>query len=247
MQRLKLYWRIIALSVIIVVGCQTSPGGRNYPVDLKWVRQSVEHQAICIQTYRAAWQAVKSQAKSLDKDWAVVLDVDETALDNSRYQEILFEERKDFPYYWDEWVKREECPPVAGVKAFIDSVRSLGRFAHVVYITNRNAPLEEATRNNLQKAGLWQENDVLLCQQSRQDSKETRRREVIQGTGRCEGMGERMIMALVGDQLGDMEVYPTNVPADEYKNHYQISSQWGTKYFILPNPMYGYWVNNYSR
>jgi predicted secreted acid phosphatase len=60
-------------------------------------------------------------------------------------------------------------------------------------------------------------------------------------------MGERVIIALVGDQLGDMEAYPSNVPIDEFKDYYETLSEWGGKYFILPNPMYGYWVNNYLR
>lgn len=236
------------LLFIFLSGCQSTPSpASKYPVDLKWVRQSVEFEAICLQTYRAAWESVKTQAASVQQDWAVVLDVDETALDNSRYQEILFEQNREFPYYWDDWVREEACPVIPGVKAFLDSVRSLGKFAHVVYITNRNGPLEEATRNNLQKTGLWQEGDVLLCQQSRQDTKEIRRNEVIQGTGRCEGLGKRTLLALIGDQLGDMEAYPSDILPGEYKSYYRDSDKWGSKYFMLPNPMYGYWVGGYSR
>lgn len=239
---------IITLFFIIISGCQSAPSPTaRYPVDLMWVRQSVEFEAICLQTYRAAWESIKFRAALLQQDWAVVLDVDETALDNSRYQEILFEQNREFPYYWDDWVREEACPPIPGVKAFLDSVRSLGKFAHVVYITNRNAPLEEATRNNLQKAGLWQDGDVLLCQQSKEDTKEIRRNEVISGTGRCEGMGNRTLLALIGDQLGDMEAYPADVPTGEYKGYYRDSDKWGTQYFMLPNPMYGYWARGYAR
>lgn len=245
---MKFNYQALMLLALLFAACQTTPSPTpKYPTELKWVKYSVEYEAICVQTYRAAWQEVKSRAASLQENWAVVLDVDETALDNFRYQEILFEQRKDFPYYWDEWVLREECPPIPGVKAFLDSVRSLGKYAHVVYITNRNAPLEEATRNNLQKAGLWQEGDVLLCQQSHDDTKEIRRQEVIRGTGRCAGMGERLIIALIGDQLGDVEEYPHNISPDKYKNYYLNSAKWGASYFILPNPLYGYWIRDYAR
>lgn len=247
---MRLFKFLLSLTVLYIFlsGCgSTLPPASKYPVDLMWVRQSVEFEAICLQTYRAAWESVKSRAVLLEQDWAVVLDVDETALDNSRYQEILFEQNREFPYYWDDWVREEACPPIPGVKAFLDSVRSLGKFAHVVYITNRNAPLEEATRNNLQKVGLWQEGDVLLCQQSREDTKEIRRNEVTRGTGRCEGLGKRTLLALIGDQLGDMEAYPAGVQTGEYKNYYRDSDKWGIQYFMLPNPMYGYWVRGYSR
>ena len=141
----------------------------------------------------------------------------------------------------------ENCPPVPGVKAFIDSVRSLGERAHVVYITNRNINLEEATYNNLREVGLWEEGDVLMCQKGRPDTKEIRRNEVTTGTGRCEGMGERLIIARIGDQVGDMEVYPENLPVEKYKEFFAKSGKWGTEYFMLPNPMYGYWTRGYTR
>lgn len=236
-------------AVFLLSGCQKiQPGShQEYPVELKWQRYSVEYQAVCLQVYRQAWQHVKRRAATLQEDWAVVLDVDETVLDNTRYQEILFEENRDFPYYWNEWVKEEKCPAVSGANIFIDSVRTLGEFAHVVYITNRNAPLEESTRNNLIKTGLWQQGDVLLCQQSHADTKEVRRQEVLTGAGRCEGMGPRKIIALIGDQLGDVAAYPRGVAADDYRHYYRKSPQWGVQYFILPNPMYGYWFSNYKR
>lgn len=244
---MRLFISSLSLTVFLIVlpGCHSSVS--KYPVDLMWVRQSVEFEAICIQTYRAAWESVKSRAASVQQDWTVVLDVDETVLDNSRYQEILFEQNRDFPYYWDDWVREEACPAIPGVKAFLDSVRSLGKFAHVVYITNRNAPLEESTRNNLQKVGLWREGDVLLCQKGKEDTKEIRRNEVMLGTGRCDGMGKRTLLVLIGDQLGDVAAYPPDVLPGEYKNYYHNSDKWGSQYFLLPNPMYGYWVGGYSR
>ena len=109
----------LSLFCLILIGCQTasSDAERKYPVELTWQRFSVEYQALCLQTYHLAWEAVKSRTASMDKDWAVVLDVDETVLDNSRYQEILHEKNEKFNYYWDGWVKEENCPPVPGAKA----------------------------------------------------------------------------------------------------------------------------------
>lgn len=248
------------IAATIFSGCHTAPAPvpttapAPVPVtqpalEVQWMRQSVEYDAICIQTYRAAWQAVKAQAAVLQEDWAVVLDVDETVLDNSRYQEILYEQKRQFDYAsWDEWVQRRECPPVPGAKAFLDSVRTLGRFAHIVYITNRKAHLDEPTRENLRQTGLWRDDDVLLCQRDGQDSKEARRQEVLNGTGRCEGRGKRLIIALVGDQLLDMEPYPEgiSISPENFKAHYRHSPYWNTRYFMLPNPMYGYWVDGYK-
>lgn len=256
------YWKLLfipAFCAVLVSSCQTSSSAPAdnapvIPLDVRWVRQSVEYQALCTQVYRLAWQSVKQQSAGLERDWVVVLDVDETALDNSRYQEIIYEERQEFPYFWDEWVLQQECPPVPGVKAFIDSVRTLGPHAHIAYITNRNAPLEDATRANLKAVGLWQEGDVLLCQQSQEDSKEIRRNELRSGTGRCAGLGEKKIIALIGDQIGDMEAYPEQDESaghpswnDQLRSYYLDLEKWGTRYFILPNPMYGYWERGYQR
>ena len=115
--------------LLFAAGCQTSSTEEPavYPIELKWVRHSIEYQSMCLQTYQAAWKAVKARSATLSRDWAVVLDVDETALDNSRYQEILYEKSEAFPFYWDGWVMEENCPPVPGVKAFIDSVPGFRR------------------------------------------------------------------------------------------------------------------------
>ncbi|NIT60622.1 MAG: hypothetical protein GWN00_31795 [Aliifodinibius sp.] len=244
----KIFLPITLLTFFLTISCEQNqePQNRQLPLDVKWVRQSVEYQAICLQTYHAAWQLVKSRAANLQNEWAVVLDVDETTLDNSRYQEILFDKNISFPEYWNQWVKREECPPIPGVKSFIDSVRTLGGQAHVVYITNRDTALEEATRNNLKKADLWREGDVLLCRRDKQDTKEVRRQEVITGTGRLEGQGKRTIIALIGDQVNDMDSYPADATIEELRSRYAKSTKWGIEYFMLPNPMYGYWVNNYK-
>ena len=253
---------ILLISFSLLFGCHTTrtqveapapisqieTPAPNYPTELKWVRQSVEYEAICIEVYRMAWQAVKKQTANLNEDWVVILDVDETALDNSRYQEILYEKNERYPFYWDGWVLEENCPPVPGVKAFIDSVRSLGKYAHVAYITNRKAKNEAATRNNLKKVDLWQDGDILLCQNNtteRRDTKTIRREEVQTGTGRCDGLGEKQIIALIGDQLGDFTSYPTDVPIEKYREYFQKLPEWGVKYFMLPNPMYGAWLRNY--
>ena len=237
---------LFILTALVSAGYLLGESSSPLPNDVKWVRYSIEYPALCIQTYRAAWQSVKQQAAQLQEDWAVVLDIDETVLDNSRYQEILHEQQKDYPYYWDEWVLREECPPVPGVRAFLDSVRNLGKYAHVVYITNRKQKLEAATLSNLKKTGLWQEGDLLLCRIDRSDTKEIRRQEVINGTGRCEGMGPRRIIALIGDQLADFMEYPPNGKVLDQKEALIASPGWGVSYFVLPNPMYGYWVQGYQ-
>jgi predicted secreted acid phosphatase len=60
-------------------------------------------------------------------------------------------------------------------------------------------------------------------------------------------MGKRRIIAFIGDQLGDMELYPPDISPADYLAHYSKTGKWGSEYFMLPNPQYGYWVNDYQR
>lgn len=243
--------RKFVLVFLLLAACShTRPepdvGQTLLPLDIRWVRETVEYVAICEQVYRMGWQAVKAAAAQQTGDWVVVLDVDETVLDNSMYQVEISRRGEPFTAAsWDKWVWREEATPVPGAKAFLDSVRSLGPRAHIAFITNREATQEAPTIRNLQAYGLWRDGDVILCRRDRSDSKEIRRQEVRQGTGRCEGLGPRQIVALFGDQLFDMEERPAGLSVPELIRHYSGKDEWGTRYFMLPNPMYGYWERGY--
>ncbi len=220
----------------------------DVPRDIRWVRSSIEYQLLCRQTYRSAWEFVKSRTRSLRSDWAVILDVDMTVLDNSDFQEKLHRENRRFPDGWDEYVREADSPPVPGAVTFVDSVRSLGDHAHIVYITNRSGKLEEPTRENLKKAGLWENGDVLICERlmkDRPDTKAIRRDEVMKGIGRCDGMGERLIVALIGDELQDVTDRPSELSLEGLKKYYSRPENRGENCFILPNPMYGNWMAGY--
>lgn len=218
----------------------------NLSKEIRWVRQSVEYAAVCKQTYFAAWRAVKSMAPAQQGDWAVVLDIDETVLDNSQYQVELFERGESFSYAtWNRWVERKESAAVPGVKAFLDSVRAIGPHAHVAFITNRDAKLDPATEGNLKALGLWGDGDVLMGRRERADTKEVRRQEVITGTGRCEGLGTRTIIALIGDQVGDFFEPEDGLGFEELKTQVLENPDFGVRFFALPNPMYGDWERGY--
>src|SRR6266542_5713758 len=52
----------------------------------KYVRDSEEYAALARQVYRSAGDAVDRARSAAPGPWAVVLDIDETTLDNSTYQ-----------------------------------------------------------------------------------------------------------------------------------------------------------------
>jgi len=172
--------------------------------------------------------------------WAVVLDIDETTLDNSTYQM----ERAVYGLAfgsdsWNAWVLRREAPAVPGVKRFVDRVRAAG--GHVAWISNRDAALTDAIRANLAMVGVWSDDDR-LCGIKPQYPKSQRRREVVTGTGDCSWSNTPMrVLAFVGDQLGDFPAAAEMIPGTGSDDAF------GTTCFLLPNPMYGEWVSRVTR
>ncbi|MFQ5640065.1 MAG: HAD family acid phosphatase [bacterium] len=240
--------QILAILILIYslsAACAQEP--KKLPNDIKWMTKSIEYSAICMQTYRNAWQAVKDAAESQTQNWVVVLDIDETVLDNSPYAIQLYENSKPFTEEsWAKWVYREEAALVPGAKAFIDSVRTLGPKAHIAYITNRLSEYDHATKQNLKKYGLFQEDDILLARMGSEDTKENRRRCLETGTDRCKKNGPCVILALVGDHIRDfVPVYGSKNVFQYWNNDLKEDTNWGKKYFMLPNPNYGAWQRDY--
>jgi 5'-nucleotidase (lipoprotein e(P4) family) len=198
---------------------------------LKYVRDSAEYHALATQVYRQATAALPAAAKGKGP-WAVVLDVDETVLDNSVYQ--LERVTYGFDYTspsWEAWCRRKLATPVPGAVAFTEAVRAAG--GRVVYVTNRKAVVGDATRENLQAVGLWAEGDS-LCPRTGDSSKRARRDGVRGGAGECSlGKPHRVAMYL-GDQMGDF-------PEDGEDGGARLELV-GTRAFLLPNPLYGDWV-----
>ncbi len=170
-----------------------------------------------------------------------MLDVDETALDNSTYSL----ERASYGLPWDAdswaaWVDRRQAPPLPGVREFVARVHRAG--GHVAWITNRSATLTEPTRDNLKTAALWSDDDRLCPQKDAQDPKANRRREVVTGAGDCAWSGRPMvIVALVGDQMGDFPDASEAIPGTGSDDAFGLSC------FLLPNAMYGDWTMKVTR
>jgi 5'-nucleotidase (lipoprotein e(P4) family) len=209
---------------------------------IKYVRDSEEYAALTRQTYRVAAVAIgRYVGGAHDHSWAVVLDIDETALDNSTYQleraayGLVFDQPS-----WRSWVNRREAPAVPGVVDFVNTVRRSG--GHIGWITNRDATVAGATRANLTLAGLWTDDDRLCAQNTPQHTKAIRRRELVTGTGDCAWTGvPRRVVAFVGDQLEDFPGASEQIPDTG------TDEAFGRTCFLLPNPMYGRWTTEVTR
>ena len=196
------------------------------PNDIRWVTQSKEYTSLCIQTYQLAESVVIPKLKQAKGNLAIVMDLDETILDNSKYQVERSELNLGFTQEsWSAWVKRKEAGLTPGAKEFLSKARSFP--ICIVFISNRMNDNLQPTRANLTDLGVLSPSDLFLLRKNKSDTKEKRRAEVLKGTGRMSKVGPLKVIAYFGDAMGD---FPKRAEKD-----------FGETNFILPNPMYGKW------
>jgi 5'-nucleotidase (lipoprotein e(P4) family) len=237
--------RHFAATAALVCICWTAVVAQQTAVrelGIKYMRDSEEYATLTRQIYRLAGEAVMRAANSAGaRRWAVVLDIDETTLDNSTYQ--LERAAYGLPFddkSWDAWVERREAPLVPGVADFIAQVRRAG--GHVGWISNRRATVADATRANLKIAGVWNDDDRLCLQKTPQHTKAERRHEIVAGAGDCAWPSQPVqVVVFVGDQLGDFPAAAEQIPQTG------TDSAFGHVCFLLPNSMYGNWERSVTR
>ena len=157
----------------------------------------------------------------------IVMDLDETVLNNAQYQVELFETSEKYnPSSWNSWVDKELATAVPGAKSFILDFKEKYK-GLIVFISNRDASTLKATRNNLDSLGILFQDDIFLLRKEKKDTKIVRRNEVLEGVGRMVSYGPTSVLAYFGDQIGD---FPTDT-----------SFVFSLNKFMFPNPMYGKW------
>jgi len=219
-----------------------------------WLQTSVEYRLMAGQTFRAALVQLDRALKTPDWDAlvpeeranpatglapAVIVDIDETVLDNSPYQARLV---RDGGHYdevtWDGWVREEKATAVPGAVEFAQAAAARG--VTVFYVTNRAAHLNEATYRNLKAVGFPIESDAQFlglgfyvegCEQ--QGSEKGCRRQHV-------GRTHRVLMQF-GDQIGDMVTIEANNPAGRQAALEPYLGLFGERWWVLPNPTYGSW------
>ncbi len=215
------------LAILLGIGCAT-PKSASFSNALNWVTQSREYKAVCLQTYANAWEKVEAAAKKESGPWAIVMDLDETVLDNSGYQRRLEMSGEAYSQEsWEKWVIEEKSTLVPGAKEFIAKVRKLpdGR---IIFISNRYARNTGHSQANLKNLGLLSAgSDIYLLRKEKADTKTIRQKEVLKGTGRMKEHGAFKVLAWFGDAAHDFPDDP--------------KLKWGTHKFMLPNPVYGNW------
>jgi 5'-nucleotidase (lipoprotein e(P4) family) len=185
-----------------------------------------------------AWIAATEQAGAspLPAKSAVIMDLDETVLDNSPFQGELVRQRGVYSdTLWREWVAKESAGLVPGALSFIQYAQSRG--VSVFFVTNREKDLEQSTRNNLTALGITLPSDIdaVLASKEQVDwtSDKTSRRRVVAQNHR--------ILMLIGDDLGDFVTGNKAPPTERIALADKYEKFWGERWVLINNPLYGSW------
>lgn len=163
---------------------------------------------------------------------AVVVDVDETVLDNSPQQAYNVKNRLPFTLpNWYEWGEKRSAKAIPGAVDFLNYANRKG--VKVFYVSNRDEVQKQATIDNLKSAGFPDATEETVLLRQTESSKEPRRQSIS---------AKYRIVLLVGDNLDDLSnVFERKSVADRFAEVDKAREFWGKKFIVLPNAMYGSW------
>jgi len=201
-----------------------------------WFQKSAEMRALFYQCFRNAEIALKENLELSDRtrNAAVVLDIDETLLDNSPYQGWQVLKQKAFNNDdWFRWVERASARPLPGAVEFTRYADSLG--VEVFYVSNRTVEEMGPTIRNMAAYGFADADSTHMLLKETASSK-VERRALIEK--------DYEIMLGVGDNLADHSgAYEKRGSDNGFATVDADRRLFGTRYIVLPNPMYGAWLS----
>ncbi len=203
-------------------------------------QKAAEYRALVYQSFNLAkmqLDADKKLSKKLPKSErkkprAIVIDVDETVLDNSPFQAKVAKENKPFVMQeFFEWKKTGKIRAVPGSVEFLNYAKSKG--VEIFYVSNVPDSFKQVTIDGLKQNGLPDAKDENVLLITDVGSKEPRRQKVAET--------HRIIM-FIGDNLNDMSiVFEGKSTAERFAEVEKAKQLWGTKFIVIPNVMYGAW------
>jgi 5'-nucleotidase (lipoprotein e(P4) family) len=197
-----------------------------------WVRNSAEHRAAYLQAFSLAERAVEQASRGLTpRTWAVILDADEAVIDNSEYQIEHGRGHYDIES-WQAFARRRVSPPLPGARAFLEGVRARGGV--IAIVTNRAEVICPDTETDFRAYAIPY--DAMLCGSG---DKNPRFDKVARGEA-IPGLGPLRVVAWIGDNVRD---FP-GLDQPMWRKGDEAYAEFGTRFFLLPNPMYGSWEKN---
>lgn len=239
-----LFWMmLVSLTGLAITGCVTSVStttdkprlAQQSVLSTLWMDRAGEYRALCHQAFNMAKLQVDrrlSYHRTLEKPLAVIVDIDETVLSNVPYFSQLIDKGEVFPSGWKVWMQMSTAQAIPGALEFLKYARFRG--VEVFYISNRsmNEGLT-ATINNLVKMDFPFADQRHLLLKSTSGNKQPRRDRVEQ---------THEVILLIGDNLNDFSLIFSDKPVVQRNNAVDMmSSEFGKRFIILPNPIYGDW------
>ncbi len=201
-----------------------------------WYQQSGELIALCHQAFKLAKLSLEMKLQQHRKQKnkklrpAIIIDIDETVLDNSPYQAENILHGTRFPIGWNEWMELAHARAIPGAKSFLKYADSRG--VEIFYVTNRQTVGLIRTMKNLKDLGIPYKRQNLLLRSGTASKKE--RKDFVRK--------DYDVLLYIGDNLDDFtddfegkSVHDRKILARKYEG------EWGNSLIVLPNPMYGSW------
>jgi 5'-nucleotidase (lipoprotein e(P4) family) len=211
-----------------------------------WQQGSAEYIGVVSQTWLLArdnldkaladpqWSAaIEQTGNSSHLPPAIMLDLDETVLDNTSYEARIIKQLGQYtPDSFAEWCRESLAPAVTGAKAFLDYAAEQG--VAIFYYSARKEKLRDCTSRNLHELQLPLPDESRLFLGNGM-SKSAYRSQVAE---------QYRILLLVGDNMEDfIDGFKTS-PEIRRSLAHDYADRWGRKWIILPNPMYGHWESS---
>lgn len=234
--------RVASITTAFLFSCAIAVNGQQQ-ADNTYIEAATLYQQASGEARALEWQTYVLARMLLDRDLrnhrirmrrAIIVDVDETILDNSRYQGMLIKKGVNYPEAWTDWCNRAEATAIPGALEFLRYAHSRG--VRVFYVTNRKIAEKDGTARNLKNVGFPEVNDetLLVRTDTKSDSKQPRR----------DSIDKRYhVVLLMGDNLNDFsDVFEkSKTVASRIEATEKSKSQFGTHFIVLPNAMYGDW------
>ncbi|MEZ5007128.1 MAG: 5'-nucleotidase, lipoprotein e(P4) family [Chitinophagales bacterium] len=250
-QSFKLKYIFLLTASIFIFGCKTAAVTtvkeekviiqkeiplREYSVQsVLWQQLSGEYKALSYQAFNLAKMQLDEILASNnlpEKPLAIITDIDETVLDNSPYNAKMIEDDREYESVsWKAWGELEQATAVPGALEFFNYAQSKG--VQIYYISNRKANQQTETMNNLIKLGFPYIDDAHFLLKTKESGKEARRQIVAANNN---------IIMLLGDNLSDFsDLFDDKSTEERNKVTDDLQADFGKKFIVLPNPMYGDW------
>lgn len=196
-------------------------------------QHAAEYRALCYQAFNLARLMLERDLRdnTVNLPRAIIVDIDETLIDNSPHSAKCIENQTSYPDYWDEWCKLGTARAVPGAVEFLKLARNYG--VTIYYISNRREHLKEASMRNLRELGFPQIEDRNMMLRTAESGKENRRKIVARN---------HHISLLIGDNLADFsEVFENKTVEERAFVTDSLRHEFGRRFIVLPNAMYGDW------